>query len=124
LALLILPDVSVSTKKVYDNYRHNPALYDKLNNQIKSYICKNRIDLVVNMCANMLQKSCFSLAKELTELKATIESFGMGLLCLSGSGSAMFCLVCNKDEEKVVAYKHKLQEKIGCKSIIVHNNRW
>ncbi len=124
LALLILPDVSVSTKKVYDNYRHNPALYDKLSNQINSYICKNRIDLVVNMCANMLQKSCFSLAKELAELKDTIESFGIGPLCLSGSGSAMFCLVCNKDEEKVVAYKRKLQEKIGCKSIIVHNNRW
>jgi len=124
LALLILPDVSVSTKRVYDNYRHNPALYDKLSNQINSYICKNRIDLVVNMCANMLLKSCFSLAKELIELKATIESFGIGPLCLSGSGSAMFCLVCSKDEEKVVTYKHNLQEKIGCKSIIVHNNRW
>jgi len=38
LALLILPDVSVSTKKVYANYKHDSALYEKLNTRINSYI--------------------------------------------------------------------------------------
>jgi len=124
LALLILPNVSVSTKKVYDNYRHDSALYENFSTRINSYIQKNRIDLVAKMCANMLQLSCFGLVRDLAELKTKIESLGIRPVCLSGSGSAMFCLVHNTDEEKARAYRHELQEKIGCKSIIVRNNRW
>ncbi len=124
LALLILPDVSVSTKKVYANYRHNRPLYEKLNTRINSYIQKNRIDLVSKMCVNMLETSCFSLYKELVELKAKIESLGIGPLCLSGSGSAMFCIMNSRDEERARENTRKLEQQIGCKSIIVNNNRW
>ncbi len=123
-ALLILPDVSVSTKKVYANYRHNRSLYEKLNTPINSYIQKNRIDLVSKMCANMLETSCFSLYKELAELKAKIETLGIGPLCLSGSGSAMFCIMDSTDEERAGENRRKLKQQIGCKSIIVNNNRW
>ncbi len=123
LAFLALPDVSVSTKKVYAHYKHNKFLYDKLSSQINGYMKKNRIDLVVNMCANMLEKSAFSLAKMLAELKVKIEFLGIGPCCLSGSGSTMFCLIESGDEEIARQYKHKL-EKIGCKSIIASNNRW
>ena len=124
LALLILPDVSVSTQKVYANYKHNQPLYEKLSTQINSYIPKKRIDLVVKMCANMLETSCFSLVKSLAELKAKIELLGIGPCCLSGSGSAMFCIIESGDEEIARQYKHKLEEKIGCESIIVSSNRW
>ena len=124
LALLILPNVSVSTKKVYANYKHDSALYEKLNNRINSYIEKNRIDLVLKMCTNMLQISCFSLYKELAELKTKVESLGIGPLCLSGSGSAMFCIMDSTDEEEASQNRRKLEEKIGCKSVIVSNNRW
>ena len=123
LAFLVLPDVSVSTKKVYANYEHNQPLYERLSAQINDHLRKNRIDLVVNMCANMLEESAFSLVKILTELKAKIELFGIGPCCLSGSGSTMFCLIESGDEEIARQYKHKL-EKIGCKSIIASNNRW
>ncbi len=124
LALLILPDVSISTKKVYDNYRHNQALYEKLSTQINSFITKNRIDLVVKMCANILEESCFGLANELAILKTRIESSGIRPVCLTGSGSAMFCIIDDKDIEKAETYRARLEKKIGCKSIIVHNNRW
>jgi len=124
LTLLILPDVSVSTQKVYTNYKHNQSLYEKLSTQINSYIQKNRIDLVVKMCANMLETSCFGLVEGLAELKAKIESLGIGPCCLSGSGSAMFCIIESGDEEIAGQYKHKLEEKVGCKSIIVSSNRW
>ncbi|UCE47166.1 MAG: hypothetical protein JSW47_16370, partial [Phycisphaerales bacterium] len=124
LALLILPDVTVSTKMVYANYVHDPAEYERLRTRIKSYVEKNRIDLASGMCANMLQTSSFGLVKGLAELKATIESLGVGPLCLSGSGTAMFHLLCDADEEKAIAYKHKLEESVGCKSIIVRNSRW
>ena len=123
-ALLILPDVSVSTKKVYANYRHNPPLYEKLRNLINTHIEKNRFDLVSKMCANMLGTSCFNLHRGLAELKASIESFGIGPLCLSGSGSALFLIVDRKEEERARKDKCKLDERIGCTSIIISNNMW
>ncbi|MFZ2147950.1 MAG: 4-(cytidine 5'-diphospho)-2-C-methyl-D-erythritol kinase [Sedimentisphaerales bacterium] len=124
LIILILPDVSVSTRKVYANYKHNQALYEKLSTQINSHIQKNNIDLVVRMCANMLQASSFSLVESLAGLKAKIESLGIGPCCLSGSGTGFFCIIESGDEEIAMQYKHKLEEKVGCKSIIASNNRW
>jgi 4-diphosphocytidyl-2-C-methyl-D-erythritol kinase len=124
LALLILPDVSVSTQKVYANYKHNAALHKRLSAQINGYIRKNRIDLAAKMCANMLQTSCFSLVKCLAKLKVKIESLGIGPLCLSGSGSAMFYIIDNRDRQAAGAYRDKLNKKLGCRSIIVSNNRW
>jgi 4-diphosphocytidyl-2-C-methyl-D-erythritol kinase len=124
LALLILPDVSVSTKKVYDNYRHNQNLYEKLNVRIKNHIFKNRIDLAVKMCANMLAESCFDLEESLAELKRNIVSLDIGPCYLSGSGSAMFCIIESGDEGEAREGMRKIAGKIGCKSIIVRNNRW
>jgi len=119
-----LPDVNVSTKKVYANYKTNQPLYEKLRTLINSHIQKNKIDLVSKMCANMLQTSCFSLYKELAELKDKAESLGCGPLCLSGSGSVMFSIIENSNVETAKKNKRKLDEKVGCKSIIVSNNRW
>ena len=124
LAFLILPNISVSTKKVYANYEHDKLLYEKLSTKINGYIEKNRIDLAVKMCANMLEKSCFGLVKSLAELKTKVELLGIGPCCLSGSGSTMFCLIESGDEEIARQYKFKLEDKIGCKSIIASNNRW
>ena len=122
-ALLILPDISVSTQKVYANYTHEPALYKRLSGQINGLIEKNRIDLVTKICANMLEKSCLSLYEQLAELKAKGESLGMEPLCLTGSGSVMFWIFQKKDEKKADEYRQKLEE-ISCKSIIVRSTRW
>jgi len=124
LAILILPGISVSTKTVYNDYRHDDDLYKKLNTQINALLQKNRVDLVSKMCANMLQTTCFRLHHELADLKTKIESVGLGPLCLSGSGSTMFYLVEDQDQEKAKEYQRKIEEKVGCKSLIVTNNRW
>ncbi len=123
-AFLLLPDVSVSTKRIYGNYTHNPNLYETLSQKIKEHIRKNRIDLAANLCVNMLEKDCFDLYKELNTLKQKVESITERHWCLSGSGSAMFCLLQNKDTMKIGGIKHKLDQTIGCKSLIVSNNRW
>jgi len=124
LALLILPNISVSTKKVYANYRHNSALYENLRAEINGLLQKNRIDLIVKMCTNMLEISCFSLYEGLAALKAKTEALGIGPLCLSGSGSGMFCIMDSAEQQRAKQYKTKLEEKLGCKSVIVRNNRW
>ncbi|UCC98303.1 MAG: 4-(cytidine 5'-diphospho)-2-C-methyl-D-erythritol kinase [Phycisphaerales bacterium] len=124
LALLILPDISVSTKEVYANYRPNRGCYEKLSVKINSHIKEKRIDLAVAMCANMLQETCFGLAGSLAELKGKIESLGMRPCCLSGSGSAFFCISESGDEDIVRRWDHTLETEIGCKSVIVRNSRW
>ena len=124
MTLLILPNISVSTKRVYENYVHHPDLYRKLSAQINLYLEKKRIDLVAKMCTNMLQESCFDLQERLAELRETVESIGLGSCCLSGSGSAMFCLFESEDERKAIQCKRSIEKQTGCGSIIVRNNNW
>lgn len=124
LALLFVPDISISTKEVYANYNHNSALYRKLSERFKNYIRKNRIDLLAKGCVNMLEESSFSFSETLAELKDIIESLGIGPCCLSGSGSAMFCLIESGGEEKAIEYKNKVEGKVDCTSAIVRNNVW
>ena len=124
LALLALPNVSASTQKVYANYCHDQALFETLSAAINNHIIDKRVDLVVKMCANMLEIYCFGLASELAELKAEIEALGAAPCCLSGSGSAMFSVIENADREKATELRSRIQAKTGCRSIIVTNNRW
>ena len=124
MALLFLPAVSVSTKKVYSNYKHNKDTYKTLNKQINSFLQKNRVDLAAKLCANMLQVSSFHICSKVAKLKKKIESFGVGPICLSGSGSTIYCIIDNQDETQAAGYQRMLEKNIGCKSIIVRNNRW
>jgi len=57
-------------------------------------------------------------------LKAEVESLGIAPCCLSGSGSAMFCIIDNADERKAVQYQQTIRREFGCRSIIVRNNKW
>lgn len=124
LALLVIPKVSVSTKTVYNDYNHNIDSYRALKSKINPNIQKNRIDLAAKMCANMLQTTCFRLYSQLAELKENIESLGIRPLCLSGSGSSMFVVIQDGDEINAKESQRIVAEKIGCKSIIVSDNRW
>ena len=127
--LLIVPDVNVSTQRVYANYRHNPVKYEQFHKEINGYIKKKRIDFVWELCANMLQESCFELNTELGELKKRIERAGIGPVCLSGSGSSMYCIINKGNEEKIKAYQtnpaaSRVARDFSFRSIIVNNNRW
>jgi 4-diphosphocytidyl-2-C-methyl-D-erythritol kinase len=120
---LVVPDISVSTKRVYENYRHDEARYRRLSEEINIYIEKKRLDLICGLCANMLQESCFELHPELGVLKKRIESLGIRPVCLSGSGSSMYCIINERNREGV-ENREKLASESGCKSIIVNNNSW
>jgi 4-diphosphocytidyl-2-C-methyl-D-erythritol kinase len=124
LAILILPNVSVSTKRVYENYTHNESFYKQASTTINDFIGKNRIDLVAKQCVNMLEGSCFYVEKTLADLKDKLLSLNIGPCCLSGSGSAFFCILERGNEEKVEGYKQIIEKETGCKGIIVINNSW
>jgi 4-diphosphocytidyl-2C-methyl-D-erythritol kinase len=71
----------------------------------------------------MLEKSCFELYAELSELKSGLETLGVGTVCLSGSGSAMFCMVANAALD-LGRYQSMLTDSFGCESVVISNNRW
>jgi 4-diphosphocytidyl-2-C-methyl-D-erythritol kinase len=123
-AVLILPNVNSSTKEVYAHYHHDPALYGRLHAQIAAHLEKNRIDLLAGMCANMLESSCFHLYEELGDLKQAVEALGKGRVCLSGSGSTLFCILDQAGSEYVERVRDVITEETGCKCVVVRNNRW
>jgi len=123
-ALIALPDVSISTKKVYANYTHHQDVYERLSGQIDALLDQNRIDLIPRMCVNMLEESCFDLDGSLARLKEEGESLNIGPFCLSGSGSAMFCIIERGEQDKAEGIKRRFSEKVGCNCILVANNRW
>ena len=123
-ALIALPNVSISTHKVYANYTHRPDVYRRLSDQINGFIRQNRIDLAAGMCVNMLEGSCFDLDSNLAKLKKKGGSLNIGPFCLSGSGSAMFCIIKCGDQSKAEGIRRGFSEKVGCKCILVANNKW
>jgi len=123
-ALLILPDVSSSTKEVYANYAHDPALHRRLSTPINAHIAKKRIDSAAGMCVNMLAKSCFHLHEELGRLKEAVESLGVRPVCLSGSGSTLFSIVEAPEAEHLEKMRDVIANKTGCGTVVVRNNRW
>ena len=123
-AILVIPDVNVSTAMVYRDYKHYADVYMNLNKEINEYIEKNRIDLAAKMCANMLETCCFGIYRELFTLKEKLKVlFNVGL-CLSGSGSGMFFLLGDEDDKKQRNYLEIIEREINCRSYIVRSNSW
>ena len=123
LAILLMPNISVSTKDVYGNYTHNKQVYDDLSEKINPLLQKKSIDSVAKICANMLSESCFGLYPQLERIKQDCERFCDLKVCLSGSGSAMFVLVPEPLEEFLQVQEY-MKKKYNCESRVVYNNRW
>jgi len=122
--LLILPDINVSTAKVYANYTHEESSYRQWSARVSDYLDKNRIDFVAEMCANMLEASCYRVFPELGQLKETIELLGIGPVCLSGSGSTLYVMLTDSNAGRLDSLGDEIASKTGCRSIVVGNNSW
>lgn len=123
VAVLILPSISVSTATVYKHYRHDQALYEKLHREISVHISKNRIDLLAGICTNMLSTACYGVEPELETLRDRIEANGIRPVSLSGSGSALFCVV-DGGVGRARQIKRTLDQATHCLTRIVQRNCW
>jgi 4-diphosphocytidyl-2-C-methyl-D-erythritol kinase len=124
-ALLILPNISISTPMVYKAYSHNADIYTQLHQEINAHIEENRIDFVSDMCANMLSNSCFSMERGLAEAKERIEHRGIDRICLSGSGSAMYCILDPATSDaRLDSLRSVISQETGYRSVIIHSIRW
>ncbi len=124
LALLLLPGVNISTKIVYDNYRHDEDLYRFLHQRIVSSLKRKRIDQIASLRANMLEQSCFKVNAALGRLKEKLENLTQRKWAVTGSGSAMYCLFERKKAEAANKLQKLIEKKTGCRCIIVTNNKW
>jgi len=122
-AILLMPDISVSTKDVYGNYHHNKIEYRQLSKKINPLLQKKSIDSVAKICANMLSESCFDLYPQLERIKQDCERLCNLKVCLSGSGSAMYMLVPELFEEFLQVQEY-MKKKYNCESRVIYNNRW
>jgi 4-diphosphocytidyl-2-C-methyl-D-erythritol kinase len=124
-AILIIPDISTSTKKVYENYTHNQDMYRQLSAKINAFLDKNKVDFASKICANMLEESCFQLYPELEGIKKRVEEQVRRSVCLSGSGSAMYCLLDGNDKDNIIdRCRGILKTDKNCLCKFVCSNRW
>ena len=122
-AILLMPNISVSTKDVYGNYHHSKTAYSQLSEKINPLLQKKSIDSVAKIGANMLAESCFGLYPQLEQIKQDCERFCDLKVCLSGSGSAMYMLV-PESLERFLQVQEYVKKKYSCESRVIYNNRW
>lgn len=123
-AVLILPNINTSTKRVYENYVHDSALFDRLNSQLDALLKEKNVDLIAKMCANMLEGSCFALHPEIASLKNSVENLGITPLCLSGSGSTLYHFMGTPDRGVAHQRRNLIEKQIRCGSVVVNSNSW
>jgi 4-diphosphocytidyl-2-C-methyl-D-erythritol kinase len=123
-AVLFIPHLNSSTKRVYENYKHNQEVYLSYKKQILEFLLNNNIDLLAKICANMLQCSCFALYSQLADFKNKADSLAIGNICLSGSGSSMFAIVEKFDIIDIEKIKTELSGIIDCDIVLVSNSDW
>lgn len=124
LAIVVLPNLNVSTKTIYDNFKVDLPLFNALKEQVKAVFLQNRVDFLQKMCANMLAKTCFSVHNKLALLKTEIERICRLPVTLSGSGSALFIVLADEDYRKATILQREIENSLECNSIIVFNNQW
>lgn len=124
LALLVLPQINISTKMVYERYRQDEVLYRNLHQRIAGSLKHNRPGEAAHLCTNMLQESCFGINSKLGQLKSKLEIVTNRKWCLTGSGSATFCLFEPGENRMAKLCLKKVEGQTECRGIIVTNNRW
>jgi 4-diphosphocytidyl-2-C-methyl-D-erythritol kinase len=122
--MLVLPNINCSTAKVYANYTHDQAIYELYHKKIRKLVETSRFDLIISLQANMLIDSCLELYPDLARMKKEVETLVDSPVCLSGSGSTLFCLFEENDIDKAHDYKIKVEDNLNCRTVLISNNRW
>jgi 4-diphosphocytidyl-2-C-methyl-D-erythritol kinase len=122
-AILLLPDIIISTKKAYQSFVPNTQLYEKLRTKTENSVNRNEgLDLQTGV--NMLAESVFSLHPELKELKDKAETLTGKPFYLTGSGAGLYTVFAPEQSLQIKETKDVLNNGVSCTSITACNNRW
>jgi 4-diphosphocytidyl-2-C-methyl-D-erythritol kinase len=122
-AMLILSDINISTKRVYESYKVDMEVFRELSEKIRKCIKDDKLELIQKFQANMLAKTCFLLDNRLALLQVKIQEMTRMPVCLSGSGSALFVLSDNNNYQNIDIFRREINS-LGCNCIIVFSNEW
>lgn len=122
-AILLLPDIIISTKEIYENFVPDTQLYEKLRTKTKNSVNRTE-DLNLQTGVNMLAESVFSLHPELKELKDKAETLTEKPFYLTGSGAGLYTVFAPEENGEIEKTKNILDNGVSCRSVTVCNNRW
>lgn len=123
-AIVIIPNISVSTVSVYKSYKHDAAVYEKAAAKICPLMAQGKLSQAASLGINMLAKTCFELNPELGSLAENLSNALGKPVVLSGSGSAFYAIIDKCLQESIEEKMRFIENRLGCKSILVSNNRW
>lgn len=123
LIILILPNVNISTKRVYENYKVDMETFGVLRRKIRDCIGDDKIALIPKLCTNMLAKTCFLLDNNLALLNVNLQQKTNLPVSLSGSGSAMFVFSDKNNCQNIDMLLRELKSQ-NCNCTIVFSNEW
>ena len=96
--LLINPNVRMSTKDVFNNFKKKEGVKTHLSD-MKAGIYNQNYDLVTNALYNALEPAAFELEPKISQIKKQIQDMGVDSVLMSGSGATIF--VISKDKSKL-----------------------
>ncbi len=118
-ALIIFPEISISTKNVYAGKIQltNKSFVHKI---LQDVFRDNSVNMryILKYMHNDLERSVFSLYPQLKQYKEKVEKQVGRNLIMSGSGSAFFTIFYGEEVQEV-ADKHKILQKEGINCVNV-----
>jgi len=115
--LLIIPDISVSTARVYENFQYHSSRSEEDLRRVNYFMRLGDLDGLITQGINSLTGTTMNLFPALRKLRDKIEALGIGPVIMSGSGSCMF--VTSESAGQVSLWAQAIQKKSLAKVKIV-----
>lgn len=109
--VLVYPNLSVSTKKVYETLDAKPTTNIHTADNMIQAIHSGNPELIANQLYNRLEEVTFSLHPEIESLKKNLLSLGCLNAMMSGSGSAVFGICKSTSHASDIA--HMIHNQTG-----------
>lgn len=114
--LLIMPPLQISTAEVYGAFR----ACDAQTRQAEAWWEKRpaSVHQLSDCCYNSLRAAAERVCPALVTIRSRLERLGLGAVYLSGSGSAMFALLADRQEAR--QWADRIEEKLQLATYVGH----
>lgn len=114
--LLVLPNISAATARVFKHYQYHREQSEQLARQARELIQSGDLNALAVCGINNLASACFVQYEPLRILKENIEALGLKPLCLTGSGSTLFATFEQPDEAQ--KWSKTIQQELHVETLV------
>ena len=108
--VMVKPDIGVSTKKIYTNYKEELITNRPDTAAMEKAIEARDIEGIKDNMVNVLEDITLSIYPEVAEIKEKMEELGDYPVLMSGSGPTLFAVINNRQDAD--EYSQLLKEKL------------